>query len=137
MGRCKMSAPTRRCIWCGSPDNIREVRFDKKQKVTVPFCSDRCQAQARSFLEFDAKYSRTFFLLEFTLAFVCLILIFSKLAFFAGLVTVAIGALMIPFPFMASILGGRTYIKRAILIARVIGVLVVAAGLAVAFVFHP
>jgi len=128
-----MSAPTRRCIWCGSPEHIKEARFDKKQRVTVPFCSDKCEADARNFLEFDSKYSKTFYLIEFTLAFACLILIFSKLIFFASLVAAAIGALMLPFPFMAAIWGGRTYIKRAILVTRVIGVIVVAAGLAVAF----
>ncbi|HVP22799.1 MAG TPA: hypothetical protein VMS77_02655 [Conexivisphaerales archaeon] len=132
-----MSAPVRRCIWCGKSEHVREVRFNRKDRITVPFCSDECIASARRFLEFDSKYSRTFYVLEFTLAFACLILVMSKLVFYASLVAMGIGALMIPFPFLAAVLGGRTYIKRAILITRVIGVAIVVAGAVVAYLFRP
>ncbi len=131
-----MEAPLKRCIWCGSPEHIREIRFNSTDRVKTAFCSDKCETNARRFLAYDAKYSRSFLLAEFTLSFACLILIFLKLPFFAGFVAVVIGALMMPFPFLAAVLGGWTYIKRAILAVRLVSLLIVVGGL-VAILLNP
>ncbi len=134
MGRRSMPRVERRCIWCGSSEHIKEVRFNKQDRITVPFCSDACEASARKFLEFDAKYSRPFYVAEAILAVACLTLVFAKLLFYGGIVAAGMGLLILPFPFLAAVLGGRTYIKRSILLARVVGLLIVAAGVAVAFI---
>ena len=131
-----MSA-VRKCIWCGKSEHIMEVRFNKKDRITIPFCSDECVKDARSFLEFDAKYSRTFYVLEFTLAFACLVLTLSKLVFFGALAAAFIGLVMIPLPFVAAIMGGRTFIKRAILGTRALGVAVAVVSLGIAYLFRP
>lgn len=129
-----MPGVERRCIWCGSSEHIREVRFNRQDRVTVSFCSDACEASARKFLEFDAKYSRSFYLLEAALGIASLTLVLARLIPYAGLVAATIGILFLPFPFMAAVLGGVTFIKRSILVTRVLGVVIVAAGLAVAFI---
>jgi hypothetical protein len=123
----------RRCIWCGSSEHIKEVRFNKQDRATVSFCSDACEASARRFLEFDVKYSRSFYLLEAILGLACLTLVLARLVSYAGIVAVGIGILFLPFPFLAAVLGGITYIKRSILVTRVLGLLVVVAGLVVVF----
>jgi hypothetical protein len=130
-----MAPAERRCIWCGSPDHIREVRFNRQDRITVPFCSDACEASARRFLEFDAKYSRSFYFAEAILAISCLTLVLARLISYGGIVVAAIGVLFLPFPFLAAVLGGITFIKRSILVARIIGIMVVAAGAAIALLY--
>jgi hypothetical protein len=125
----------RRCIWCGSSEHIKEVRFNRQDRVTVPFCSDACEASARKFLEFDAKYSGSFYVVEAILTVACLTLVFARDVFYAGVIATGMGLLILPFPFLAAVLGGRTYIKRSILMARVVGVLIIfAGGVAAAFI---
>jgi hypothetical protein len=124
----------RRCIWCGSPEHVKETRFNREDKVTVPFCSQACEASARAFLQFDAKYSRTFYVMEAVLAVASLTLVFARMVSYASLVVAGMGILMLPFPFVAAVLGGRTFIKRSILVARIAGLLIAAAGLAFAFI---
>ena len=125
----------RRCIWCGSPEHVREVRFNRQDRITVPFCSDTCEASARRFLAFDSRYSRSFYLLEAMLGLACLTLVLARLITYAGFVAAGIGVLFLPFPFLAAVLGGVTYIKRSILVTRIIGVLIIAAGAAVALLY--
>jgi predicted nucleic acid-binding Zn ribbon protein len=125
--------PQKRCIWCGSSENVRDVRFNPGDRIKVSFCSDRCQEAARRFLEFDTKYSKTFYLAEFTLAILGIAFVFTRLNLYAALSGAAIGLMMVPFPFLATILGGVTFIKRSIMTVRVVGVVIALAGVTFAF----
>jgi hypothetical protein len=123
-----MPEAEKRCIWCGGREHLRQVKFAKGQYRMVTFCSDECERKTRGFLEFDGKYSSSFYWGELILCFACIVLTLSKLPAYALAVVGFMGVLMVPFPFLAAIMGGTTNIRRAILTTRSLGVVMAAVG---------
>ncbi len=127
-----------KCVYCGKKllieqDNI----YAKVHTRSFPVCSDRCKENTEKYVKQDSKYKIYLYLLLIVCSIFILIGAFAgeqPLIVFPGLAIGGLGLLLFPYPITSFETFLGTSIKFVTNLTRIIGVIIIVAGIFFAIV---